>query len=317
MVVKTVIKRYCCAGILIMSILFAGCRSKAKYEDTPGSGFIRIAVDAALEPVVEEEIAVFEALNTRAGILPQYTSETQAIDLLLKDSVRLAVATRGLTEEEIESFHSRKFFPEVIKIATDGIALIIHKDNADSLINMKMLKKILTGEVTRWDELYSGSHLGKFQVVFDNPNSGTVRFMIDSVCGGGKLSEDCFARPDNQKVVDYVMTTPSAIGIIGVNWISNPQDSLCVDFLKQIQVMRVGVEDELTVRNTFQPYAYYLNNGQYPLTRNVYVLLNDPRSGLPSGFTSFITGSRGQRIILKSGLLPATMPVNVVNITDR
>lgn len=305
-----------CTGILILLLLLAGCRQKNGPEDTPGSGVIRIAVDAALAPVIDQEIAVFEALSPRAGIVPVYTGETEAVNLLLEDSVRLAVTTRGLTEEEFASFHSRKFFPQVIKIATDGIALIIHKDNPDSLINVEMLRKILIGEVDSWDELYPGSRLGKFQVVFDNPNSGTVRYMIDSVCGGGKFSEQCFAQPDNRKVVEYVKSTPSAIGIIGVNWISNPQDSLCVDFLNQVQVMRVGRTTDLTVRNSFQPYSYYLYTGQYPLTRNVYILLNDPRSGLASGLTSFITGARGQRIILKSGLLPATMPVNVVNVRE-
>ena len=49
----------------------------------------------------------------------------------------------------------------------------------------------------------------------------------------------------------------------------------------------------------------------------IYILLNDPRSALPTGLTSFFAGARGQRIILKAGLLPATMPVNIVNVRDQ
>jgi len=45
--------------------------------------------------------------------------------------------------------------------------------------------------------------------------------------------------------------------------------------------------------------------------------LNDPRSALPWGFASFLASDRGQRIILKSGLVPATQPVRVVNIKDK
>lgn len=72
---------------------------------------ISIAADESFEPIIQEEIDVFESLYPLAGIVPRYTTEVEAINLLLKDSVRLAIATRTLTEEEMNSFHSRKFFP--------------------------------------------------------------------------------------------------------------------------------------------------------------------------------------------------------------
>jgi len=37
-------------------------------------------------------------------------------------------------------------------------------------------------------------------------------------------------------------------------------------------------------------------------------------SGLGSGFISFVAGEKGQRIILKSGLVPATMPIRLVKV---
>jgi len=57
--------------------------------------------------------------------------------------------------------------------------------------------------------------------------------------------------------------------------------------------------------------------GYYPLVRNIFIILNDPRSSLPSGFTNFLTGDKGQRIILKSGLVPATQPVRIVSIKEE
>ena len=55
---------------------------------------------------------------------------------------------------------------------------------------------------------------------------------------------------------------------------------------------------------------------EYPLIRDVYAVLTDPRMGLASGFTSFLTSDRGQRIILKAGILPATQPVRIVDVKD-
>jgi phosphate transport system substrate-binding protein len=153
--------------------------------------------------------------------------------------------------------------------------------------------------------------------VYDHPNSSTVRYVIDSICKGDSLSVQSYAAGSNRKVIDYVAQNRSALGVIGVNWISEEYDSLSREFLSEVQVVRVSRDEHPTLKNSFQPYQYYLYTGQYPFVRNIYINLNDPRSGLPTGLTSFISSSRGQRIILKAGLLPATMPVNVVNIRNE
>jgi phosphate transport system substrate-binding protein len=131
------------------------------------------------------------------------------------------------------------------------------------------------------------------------------------------LSSGHSALNNNRDVIDFVAKTPNALGIIGVNWISNQRDTTCMGFLDKIKVIAVSKEDVATEANSFQPYQAYLANGQYAFTRNVYVILADPRIGLTSGFTSFLTSDRGQRIILKSGILPATQPVRIIQVNDE
>jgi hypothetical protein len=69
--------------------------------------------------------------------------------------------------------------------------------------------------------------------------------------------------------------------------------------------------------NSFKPWQAYLALKEYPLIRDVYVILTDPRQGLASGFTGFLTSDRGQRIILKAGIVPATQPVRIVNVKEK
>src|ERR1035437_5119132 len=109
-------------------------KSKDKFTDTYSSGVIPIAVDENFQPIIQEEIDVFEALFPKTGIVPNYTNEVNAINLLLKDSVRLAIATRPLSSNEENYLKSKKFSPHSYKLATDGIALIINNRNPDSLI---------------------------------------------------------------------------------------------------------------------------------------------------------------------------------------
>ncbi len=308
-------------GMAALVVLAVACKprpNKDGHTDTNSSGTIMVAVDESFRPIIQEEVDVFEALYPLTEIVSRYTTEVDAINLLLKDSVRLAIATRMLTPEELESFHSRKFEPRAIKIATDGLALIVNRQNPDSLISVRDIRRILGGEVKSWKEIYPTSKLKDITVVFDNKNSSTVRFAIDSICKGTPLSAtEVKAVQTNPQVIDYVAQTPGAIGVIGVNWLGNRNDSTKLSFRDEVRVMAVSAEDMPTVENSFKPYQAYLYYGDYPLARPIYALLNDPRNALPWGLASFITSDKGQRIILKSGLVPATQPVRIVNIRDK
>lgn len=304
---------------MVAAAFLSACQSKPKdgLTDTSTSGVIAIAADESFSPIIQEEADVFEGLFPLAGIVPRYVTEVEAVNLLLKDSLRLAITSRRLTPEEMNSFNSRKFFPQEIKIATDGLALITHRGNPDTLITVNQLRSILTGRVLQWNDLYPASRLKHILPVFDNKNSSTVRFAVDSICKGASLSDRVKALKTNKEVIDYVSRTPEAIGIIGVNWLSDRNDSTGLTFSKEVRVMSVSAAAQATPENSYKPYQAYLYYGDYPLTRSIYVLLNDPRSALPWGFASFLASDRGQRIILKSGLVPATQPVRIVNIKDE
>lgn len=310
----TTIKLFC----LLFVCVLVSCQTKVKdkFTDTLTEGVIPITVDENLRPIIQEELEVFESLYPKAGIVPTYTNEVDAINLLLKDSVRLAIATRPLSVNEEASLVSKKFAPRSYKLATDGIALIVNNRNSDSLITISQINKILTGKVINWKDIYPGSKLGAIQLVFDNQNSSTVRFAIDSICKGEPLSDKLSALKTNPEVIDYVSKTPNAIGVIGVNWLGNRKDTTNLSFRSEVRVMAVTSEDKATVENSYKPFQAYLFYGYYPLTRSIFIILNDPRSSLPSGLTTFLTSDKGQRIILKSGLVPATQPVRIVHIKD-
>lgn len=305
--------------ILFLSIffIFIGCKNKKndKEQNTMTSGYIKIAVDQTVQDIIEKEIAVFESLYP-AKIDAIYTSETNAIDLFLKDSVRLAITARSLSEAEFNVLRAKTFRPEAIRIAIDGVAIITHPANKDSMISIQQLKDVLTGKITEWKQLSPSSTLGKIQVVFDNTKSSIVRYAADSITRDEPLSKNLNALEQNQEVVEHVAKTPTAMGLIGVNTISDDTDSTVVDFTKKIKVMRVSYNDIATPKNSVQPYQYYLYTGSYPFRRDIFILLNDPRGELPKGFTRFVSSDKGQRIIKRTGLLPSTMPVNAVRVYE-
>ena len=227
---------------LFLTLLYSCNNSSEKYTDTPVSGNIMIAVDETFQPIADSEIKVFEGLYDNAKLNAFYCTEKLAFDKLLKDSVRLIIASRKLNEIEKKYFNDKKFFPKEVKIATDAIALIVHLENKDTLISINDLKDILTGKTTKWNQLVPASKLNDIVLVFDNQSSSTVRLIIDSVCKGSKLSGKITALDKNKEVVDFVYRNHNAIGIIGVSWVSNRSDSTCLSFLDKVKVMGVSKE---------------------------------------------------------------------------
>jgi phosphate transport system substrate-binding protein len=95
--------------------------------------------------------------------------------------------------------------------------------------------------------------------------------------------------------------------------VSDRNDTISGSFLKEIQVL--AIKD--AKGDEYQPYQAYIAQNLYPYCRSVYVICSEPRTGLASGFTNFMAGDKGQRIILKSGLVPSTMPVRIVGFKEN
>lgn len=301
---------------ILLGITTIACNQKRGPErtDTTSTGVTTVICDDCFSPIIREEAFVFQALNTGATIHLKFTNEVDALNLLFKDSVRLIVTARDITPSEKQALKDKKLLPRSAKIAVDGIALIINKSNRDSLITVDEFRKILSGRIRTWNDLRPGSGQGTIDVIFDNANSSTVRYVRDSISRGSFLSKNVFAKKNNQAVLDYVAETPNALGIIGVNWVSNPDDSTKNSFISKIRVMSVSPFDVADVDNSYPPYPAYLMMEQYPFFRSVYMIITDGPGYLPSGFMNFVGGFRGQRIIQRSGLVPATQPMRLVNV---
>jgi phosphate transport system substrate-binding protein len=305
-------------AILTCTILISGCAQKdGKQLSSPTSGYTKIIADETFKPVLDAEIAVFQSIYQYAKLEVTYKTETGAFNDLFHDSTYLIIATRPLSKTEMEFFESKKLFPKSLKIAIDAIALIIHPENKDTLLSVDDFRKILTGSTSRWAQLHPGSSNEDIVVVFDNKNSSTVRYMIDSVLNGQKISSNHIALNNNTEVIDYVSKHRNALGVIGVSWVSDRDDPRMLSFLNKVNVIAVSIGAKATPHNSYQPYQAYMGGTEYPFTRDIYVIYSEPYSGLAKGFAAFLASERGQRIILKAGILPATQPYRIIETKNN
>ncbi len=304
---------------MIFNLLLVGCNNdiNEKGADTATYGTIKIASDESFQPIVDAELDVFRAFYKYATINITYKPEDGAFAELLKDSVRLIFASRQLNDYEKAIFEKAKIIPRINKVAVDGVALIVHNSNPDSLLNMVQLKSIFRGSVLNWKAMSKSNNSGDIQIVFDNGSSSNLQYIVDKFGCDSKARKRFYSANGNKEVVEYVRNNKGAIGVIGVNWISDGDDSTSKYFTNTIKVVAIAEKENAKKSEYYQPYQAYMAQNWYPLCRDLYIISREARVGLGTGFAAFVLSERGQRIVLKSGLVPANAPLRIIQVKNK
>lgn len=268
-------------------------------EETILKGSTSIFVDETLTPIMEEQVAVFEN-NYEAKIKLISKSESETVNSLFNEKGAIAVLSRNLTNEELKTFKQRKINPKVTPFAIDAVAFITNKSSKDSLIALKDVISFMQGK----------SIPSIKGLVFDNLNSSTARY-LNSLAGIKTIPEKgVFSFKTNEEVIKHVSENDGMIGVVGVNWLSQPQP----DMQKYVDNVSALSVKGLTGDGYFLPSQNNIAEKKYPLARDLYIINCQGYSGLGMGFASFVGGDIGQRIILKSGLLPVRIPTRKFTI---
>lgn len=255
-------------------------------------GEASILADESIFPVVDDEHEVFLINYKRAKINMLYKPLKQVVQLFVEDSISVAILPRLLKPEEKAYFDQRKITIRATKFAIDGIGLITGKNNPDSLITKEELIQLLSGKSNK-----------KRVLVFDNPQSSIVEYLME-LANVKELPKDlAYSLQSSKEVVSYVKDNPNSIGLISVSWIKRaPVDMQ--DDVREVKFIAVKSGNG----NYELPSQSNLKTKMYPLTRDLYLIDGQGKAGLGTGFAAFMASDIGQRIILKSGLAPDSLP---------
>lgn len=307
-----------------------------KSESSSTSGSSTLYCDESFENIMEQEIEVFEYIYPKAHVLCRYGSERDAVDSLLALSYSSIVIPRELTDAEVKHIKNKNRTPRTAKIAVDAIALIVNKENPASFLSTKEIGEILTGETPKWIDLDPNFPDRDIIVLFDNDGTSMMNYMRDSLMNGAKFGPNAQKTGSIKSLVDAVLRNKYAIGVIGVSWLSpNLKEATTMDDLardvqsdsivpnmadidraiEQAGVKTLGVMREDN-RTAYRPFQENIYNGTYPLTRSIYMTTISPSGSPGGGFFSFVTGFTGQKLIMKTGILPARMNINVVELVE-
>lgn len=294
--------------LLLCAFYFLQCnlkKGKPATADSPHHGAIHISVDESFKPVIDEQILMYEATYPGTKIIAHYKPEADCLRDLFSDSLnRLVIVTRGLTDKEEKYFIDLLGYnPGWNQVAKDAITLIVHANSKDTVFTLDRLRKQLKGEINK-DQV----------IVFDGLKAtSAVRYVRDSILKGEGFDTSVVKAASNSSaVIDYVSTHENAIGMLGVSWIGNPEDTSHLRLLKKV---KIGFVECKNCQDTsfIRPTQLAILTKRYPLVRGLYYVIKENYTGLGNGFVSFLKGERGQ-LIFKRAYLGTSMGFGIRNV---
>ncbi len=296
-------KRCIFAIFLIVLVCANGCKKK---DETATSGHRLLLTADPYLPLMQQEADQFMSIYPEVKMTLRSTSTREAIVLLLNDSVRSIVIDRQFNEEERQIIQQAAIRIVENKIAEDGIAMVVHKQNPISNIQTESVRKIVAGEVKDWSRISESRWSGDIDLVLTGKNSGMYELLQKKIFSISKELELTTLMPNQGEVVKYVSTHPRSVGYVA--------SSLVNDDTESIKVVPVVVKSPEGIEKSYVPRQQEIYDGLYPFHYSLYLYNAEAKASVGIGFSAQVLSNIGQKIIQKAGLVPASIPYRIIQL---
>jgi phosphate transport system substrate-binding protein len=222
---------------------------------------------------------------------------------------QLGPMSREMTGGEKDKFEAKYGYkPTQIRVALDGIAIYVNKDNPIKQLTFKQIDGIFSStrkrggkDIKTWGDLgLTGEWAAKPISIFGrNSASGTYGYFKEHALAKGDYKNSVKEQPGSSSVVQGVAEDKYAIGYSGVGYTTSG-------------VKTVPLSEGDAGPFYGESYENVLAR-KYPLSRYLYVYVNKapgkPMDPLIREFASFVLSKEGQEIVVKDGFFPLTSGV--------
>lgn len=213
---------------------------------------------------------------------------------LINNTVDIANASRKIKTVEIENAQANGVEPVEYVIARDAIAVIVHPENSVKELTLEQISAIYSGQIDNWQGV--GGEDRPIVRLSRETNSGTHVYFLEQVLRLGDkeskllFSTDTLLLPSSEGIIKEVSQNPNAIGYDGLGYVTEE--------VKVIGVANTGGEVYV------YPSAESVNDGRYPIARELYMYSNGTPEGALAAYLDWIQSVEGQKIIIELGFVP-------------
>lgn len=218
------------------------------------------------------------------------------IAALINGTVDIANASRRMKTEEKENAIANGSDPVEFVIARDAIAIIVNLENPVNNLTLQQISDIYSGQINNWQEL--GGENRPIVRLSRETNSGTHVYFLEQVIRMGEsdnktlFSPDTLLLPSSEGIGAEVRQNPNAIGYDGLGYVTED--------MKVIGVATTAGEEYIL------PSSATVNNGKYPIARDLYMYTNGTPTGVIADYLDWILSEQAQRIVAELGFVPVS-----------
>ncbi|MFZ0532898.1 MAG: phosphate ABC transporter substrate-binding protein [Anaerolineales bacterium] len=220
------------------------------------------------------------------------------IAALINGTVDIANASRQIKPEEIQQAQKNGGNPVEYVVARDAIAIIVNQENPVTQLTIQQLSDIYSGKIYNWNEVGGEDRI--IVRLSRETNSGTHVFFLENVIRLGDpsnktlFSTDTLLLPSSEGITAETRDNPNVIGYDGLGYVT-----------PDVKVIAVGTRP---TGPFVLPSADTVNNGQYPIARDLYMYTNGQPKGAVADYINWIMTPEAQAIVTQLGFVPIKKP---------
>lgn len=271
--------------------LLAGCGSKTVPAPAPAdngaapaaaalSGTVSANGSTSMEKVIGVLSEQFMADNAGVKITYDPTGSGTGIEAAKTGSCDIGLSSRGLKDEEAAAGLL------ATNLALDGIAVIVHEQNAINDLTVEQIARIFTGAVTGWNAVEGSA--GSIACIGREAGSGT-RDGFETVTGTKDACVLSQELTSTGAVIEAVKSNPNAIGYVSLASVERQTG------IKTVPVGGVACTEETVL------------DGSYAIQRPFVLVTKDgvALSAAAQAFFDYMTSPAANELIKAAGAVPA------------
>lgn len=288
-------------AFLFLALVFSACASQQEGSSgTPGAADIYIQ-NKGSDTIVNLALAWaerYQTVNPNVRISVTGGGTGTGIAALINRTVDIANASRQISPEELATARANGADPVEFVIARDAIAIIVNPNNPVGELTLQQLSDIYSGKINNWKEL--GGEDRPIVRLSRETNSGTHVYFLEEVLRLGReddntlFAQDTLLLPSSEGITSEVRSNPNAIGYDGLGYVTPHEKLVAVSSTE-------GGEYVL-------PSAESVNNGSYPIARDLYMYTVGEPAGAVKTYLDWILSPEAQQIVTELGFVPVTVP---------
>ena len=278
--------------VLFSAVIITGCKKKMEAD----KAVISVKGSDTMVNLAQRWAEEYMKNNQNISIQVTGGGSGTGIAALLNNTVDLANSSRELKADELKKADSLKISTNVVKVALDGIAVIVNPSSKIEELTIQQLSDIFTGKITNWKQL--GGADVKIVLYGRENSSGTYEFFKEHVMKKQDYAVNTQVLQGTAALGEAVAKDVNGIGYGGVGYFAKRND------VKIIKVKKDANSPAIAPAMNGEVNYKAIWDGTYSISRYLYCFTNGEPKPAVKAFLDFILSKQGQELVKQMEYIP-------------